>query len=99
MLRTAIIVTAGILVPVNVSAAGQCSEGIAALERSVAALQQPKANAGATASSSTASTGQQSAVEQSAKTVQQAKELDRQGKETECLQVLKLAKGWPPQSD
>jgi hypothetical protein len=31
--------------------------------------------------------------------VQQAKELDRQGKEAECMQVLKQAKGWPPQSE
>jgi autotransporter adhesin len=98
MLRRAMIVTAAILASANGAAAGQCSEAVAALERSVAALQaQP--NTGATAASPAGSTGRQSAVEHSTRIAQQAKELDRQGKEAECMQMLKEAKGWPPQSE
>jgi hypothetical protein len=99
MLRTAMIVTAAILASASGAAAGQCSEGIAALERSVAALQQVQANTGATAPNQAGSTGKDTAVAQSTQAVQQAKELDRQGKEAECMQVLKQAKGWPPQSE
>ena len=99
MLRTSMIVMAATLGLVDVSAAGQCTEAIAALERSVSALQQAKANPSATPSSPTSTTGQQSVAEQSTRTVQKAKELHREGKEIECMEVLKQAKGWPLQSD
>ena len=97
MLRTAIIVTAGILISANGAAAGQCSDAVAALERSVATLQaQP--NTGTTAGPA-GSTNRQSVIAQSTRIAQQAKELDGVGKEAECRQMLKEAKGWPPQSE
>jgi hypothetical protein len=98
MLRTAIITAAAILVSANGATAGECNEAVAALERSVATLQTQR-NTGDTAASQPGSTNRQVVIERSTQIAQQAKELDRQGKEAECMQMLKQAKGWPPQSE
>jgi hypothetical protein len=102
MIGRLVVISATAIVVAGPSLAGPCTQRLAELEKAITAQQEGSgpalkgpATTGSTASTP-ASTPQSQNASEAMRMVQEAKQLDQQGKESECMQAVSRIEGMVP---